>query len=268
MESDALSTVKENWRLFLILLFSVVISEAIGHKKITTFFGVIVLFPMLYAMILGFFFNPRIIKFVREENLGIIQSLTMTGIALLAAKMGTTIGERLPLLLELGWILFLQEFGHFTGTIIIALPFAVLMGLGRESIGASFTLAREYAIALIGEKYGINSPEGRGVLAQYFFGTLIGTIYFGLMAGWIDSLGFFNPIALAMASGVGSASMMAASASALIALHPELKQQILAISGASNLITVTLGLYLSTFLSLPLSEKLYKLLKRKNNADE
>ena len=58
-----------------------------------------------------------------------------------------------------------QEFGHFFGTMAIGLPIALLLGIKREAIGATFSVGREPSLAIIAEKYGMHSPEARGVLA-------------------------------------------------------------------------------------------------------
>lgn len=251
-----------NWRLYLALTLVVAVSEAIGPKKFQLGPGFILLLPIVYALILGFALHPRQIKFLRREDLAIIPRVTMLGIGLLAARIGTSLGPNLKLLLDLSLPLVVQEFGHFLGTVILGLPVAVLLGIGREAIGACFSVGREGAVALIGEKFGLQSPEGRGVLAQYFFGTLFGAIYFAFLAGWVDSLKIFHPLSLAMACGVGSASMMAASAGTLIASHPEMKEEITAVSGAANALTLMTGLYFTVFISLPLAQLLYSFLDR------
>ena len=84
------------------------------------------------------------------------------------------------------------------------MPIALLLGIKREAIGATFSVGREPSLAIIGEKYGMNSPEGRGVLAEYLTGTLFGALFIALVAGFIASLGIFDPRSLAMAAGVGS----------------------------------------------------------------
>jgi hypothetical protein len=44
-----------------------------------------------------------------------------------------------------------QEFGHFFGTMAISLPIALLLGIKREAIGATFSVGREPSLAIIGE---------------------------------------------------------------------------------------------------------------------
>jgi len=78
----------------------------------------------------------------------------------------------------------------------------------------------------------------------------------------MTSLHLFDPRSLAMASGVGSGSMMAA-ASGTIAAQSDAKsaQDIMALAAASNLITSTFGTYFTLFISLPLAIFAYKFLE-------
>lgn len=144
---------------------------------------------------------------------------------------------------------------------LIAMPLAVLVfKMGREAIGATYSIAREPNIAVISDRYGLKGPEGVGVMGTYVVGTMFGTLWFALMAGYLTSLELFDPRALAMACGVGSGSMVAACSAAIAGTLPELKDELMAFAGASNLMTYATGLYLSLFIALPLAEKLYALL--------
>ena len=122
------------------------------------------------------------------------------------AKLGLMVGGALPQVREAGWALVFQEFGHFFGTMAVGLPLALLLGIKREAIGATFSVGREPSLAIIGERYGMNSPEGRGVMAEYITGTVIGALFVALLAGFITSLNIFDPRSLAMGAGVGSAA--------------------------------------------------------------
>jgi cytochrome c biogenesis protein CcdA len=66
-----------------------------------------------------------------------------------------------------------------------------------------------------------------------------------------------------MASGVGSASMNAASLGPTLAAFPALETQIEAFAGFSNLLSFSIGIYIVIFLALPLTEKLYEFLEPK-----
>ena len=65
---------------------------------------------------------------------------------------------------------------------VFGLPVALLLGIKREAIGATFSVGREPSLAVIGEKYGMASPEGRGVLAEYMTGTIFGAVFVAILA--------------------------------------------------------------------------------------
>ena len=70
----------------------------------------------------------------------------------------------------------------------------------------------------------------------------------------------FDYRALAMSSGVGSASMMTAASSSLIALMPENETTIAAYAAASQLLTSFLGTYTMVFIAVPLQRFMYNLM--------
>jgi hypothetical protein len=253
----------KDWRLHLLVLVIVALTEWIGVFQFTVGPGVILLLPMLYAMLigLGLFFTP-VIKKAQALN---AEPLIVLGVTLLIAKIGVIIGPSLPKLIEAGPALLLQEFGNL-GTIFIALPIAVLLGLKRESIGMTHSVAREPNVGLIVDKYGFNSPEGRGVMAIYIFGTVFGAVFMGVISGFLATITPLHPLSFAMASGIGSGSMMAAASGSLVAAFPEFSDDIIAFAGASNLLSLSTGLYMSIFIGLPLTEKMYQLMTREKSS--
>ena len=172
---------------------------------------------------------------------------------------------KLQEILSIGWVFIIQEIGNL-GTVVIGLPIAVLIGLRREAIGATLGIGREGELAYISEKYTLNSDEGRGVLSMYIFGTLFGAIFFSIMAPIFLEIGF-KVESLAIASGVGSASMMTAASSALVAIHPEKAETIRAYAAASQLLTSFVGTFTMVFIAVPLQRFMYnKLTGGKKNA--
>lgn len=262
MTEQALNMWKD-WRLHLLVFAIVIVTEFIGIHQIPIGPGVILLLPMLYAVVIGIglYFTPL----VKEEQSFNAEPLVFISVALLIAKFGVQAGPALPQLIEAGPALILQELGNL-GTIFIALPLAIFLGLKRESIGMTHSVGREPNLALITDKYGLSSPEGRGVMAIYIFGTVFGSIFMGLASGLLATVTPIHPFSFAMATGIGSGSMAAASLGPLVATFPDMADTITAFSGASNLLTSVTGLYASIFIGLPLTEKLYKVFtKRKNN---
>lgn len=223
----------------------------------------IVLMPLIWGLVAGAIWGlsarrlpgaVRVDTPMQQLSAAILQPVLLIFIA----KLGLLVGGNLPTILASGWALVFQEFGHFFGTMLLGLPVALMLGIKREAIGATFSVGREPSLAIIGEKYGMDSPEGHGVLAEYVTGTVIGAVFIALLAGFVASLGIFNPLALAMGAGVGSGSMMAAAAGAIAAQETEeVGKQVAAFAAAANLITVTVGTYFTLFISLPFTVWLY-----------
>lgn len=248
----------KNVKLHLIALGLVIISELIGIISIPVGVGTIVLLPMLFAMILGIFTTPKFLKIAKEKEMDDAGSLIGLTLMLLMAKYGTNIGPTLPKILAASPALILQELGN-VGTVLLGIPLGVIvLGLKRETIGGAHSISREPNVALIGDKFGLDSEEGQGVLGVYIVGTVIGTIFIGLLASFLAVNTPLHPYSLAMASGVGSASMMTAGVGSLVAMYPEMEEMLTAFGASSNMLSGLDGLYMSLFIALPFSEWLYK----------
>lgn len=251
-------------RLFLTVLAIVIITELIGTKKINVGIATIVLLPMLYAVIIGVMVTPDVLgksistlkNVINSEEIALAGSLVTIALLPLGVKYGLLVGPNIVKVIQAGPALLLQELGNL-GTIFIGLPIALALGLRREAIGATVSICREPTLGIIAERYGIDSPEGTGVLATYLVGTVLGTVFYALL-GSIATLTKLHPYALAMACGMGSASMMTASAGALSATVPGMSDTILAYAATSNMLTGIDGVYAEVFLALPVINWLYK----------
>ena len=210
-----------NIKLHILVLILVVIAELIGTKSIPVGVGNIVLLPMLYAMILGVLMTPKFLKLAKEKEMDDAVSLIGLTLMLLMARYGTNIGPTLPQILAASPALILQEFGNL-GTVFFGIPIGVLIGLRREVIGGAHSIAREPNVALIGDMFGLDSEEGQGVLGVYIVGTVFGTIFMGLLVSFLAIATPLHPYSLAMATGVGSASMMTAGVGSLVAMFPDM----------------------------------------------
>lgn len=251
-------TILKFWPLHLTVLAITLIFEYINTITIPTPLGNILLLPMLFAMVAGLIiYLIKPIKWVKDEASNVSDTFVVVGISVFLAKVSITSGIELPKIFAAGPALILQEFGNL-GTIILALPFALLFGFKREAIGMTNSIGREPNVGLIASKYGLNSPEGRGVMTTYIVGTLVGTIFMGVMANFLGVSGILHPYALAMACGVGSGSMMAASSASLAASFPEMADQITAYAATSNVLSTADGIIMTVFLGLPMCEWLYK----------
>ncbi|KUO73084.1 MAG: hypothetical protein APF77_20665 [Clostridia bacterium BRH_c25] len=254
-EKSKVLTALKDWRLFLAVFVIVLISEKIGVIKIPL--GTMIsisLFPMLYSMIFGML--SYFTKVTQTEQSANAEGMVFLAVLPLIAKLGMMIGPSLPKLVNMGLAIALQEFGHI-GTILLALPIGILLGFRKELIGMTHSIGREANVSLIAEKYGIDSDEGRGVMTIYIVGTLFGTLFYGLMVPIFTLIPGIHVESWAMASGMGSGSMMAAASGALTNVYPDRANDIITYAGASQVLTTATGLYMSIFVLLPLTKKFY-----------
>lgn len=246
-----------NWKLHAIALIIVIICEMIGSKTINTPVGAIVLLPLIYAIAFGIVAGLPKLKLLTvadQEDSNIALSIA---VLVLLAKVGTTAGPTFFKIINSGLALILQEIGN-VGTALLAIPVGVALGLKREVVGGAHSISRDTNLALVSEIYGMDSPEGRGVLGVYLYGSLFGTIIVGVLTSLVASWGIFSVEALSMATGVGSTGFTAAGTASLINLFPAQEQSILAFSAASSLLTGFDAVYISLFIGLPLSRWIYK----------
>lgn len=254
-------------QIFVLALIVATLSEWFGPLPIDLGVGKVVLLPMIWALLIGLVLGlsskrlPGPLKLSLESQ-HLAAAILSSALFLFIAKLGLLVGGSLPKLAEAGWALALQEVGNLIGCILLGMPVALLLGIKREAIGATFSIGREPGLAIIGERFGMDSPEGRGVLAEYITGTLIGAIFISLLAGFVTSLDIFHPLALAMGAGVGSGSMTAAAVGAIAAQQtPEMAENVATFAAAANLIATTVGTYLTLFISLPLAVYAYRVLE-------
>lgn len=258
---------KTHTKLHITILVLVIICELIGTHSFKLGPGKVVLLPMLFAVVIGIIITPdvlgKVIKWLKSivsmKECKLAAPLLVIALMPLGVKYGTLVGPAIPVIIKAGPAFILQELGNL-GTILLALPIALLLGLKREAIGATVSICREPTLGVISEYYGINSSEGSGVLGTYLCGTIFGTIFFGVLGGMAVATGL-HPLALAMACGMGSASMMTASSASLVTVLPEMKEMILAYAATSNLLTGVTGIYMVLVIGLPLTNKLYSILQ-------
>lgn len=258
--SNLKQRLQKEWKIYVGALVLVVIADAIGKFEIPIGPGKLILFPIFYALILGVVLGPQALKVFKPEEVKAASKLVLVTIGPFIAKLGITAGENISAVFSAGPALFLREIGNLT-PIFIALPVALLLGMKRESIGACHSLNREVNLALISDVYGADSAESRGSLSIYIVGGMVGTLYFGFMATVCAATGLWSPEALAMASGVGAAIMMAAASASLASIYPGQAEQLMALAGASAALTSIIGIYMGLFVALPLCNWLYKRLE-------
>jgi hypothetical protein len=251
----------------LALVIALVV-QFIGRADINIGIGSIIIFPMVWGLILGLLVSIQKFKPLGLDLQRVAAALVGVAVMLLVARLAFNIGPSVPTLLQAGPALLLQEIGHLLGTVALTLPLAVMLRMGKATVGATFSLDREPSFAMVSEKYGPDSDQYRGVLAMYVFGTLFGAVFITLLTSLVANWKIFDPLALAMGAGVGSGSMMAASAASIVAAYPAEEEAILGLAAVSNLITTILGVYVGIYIALPLADRFYNALTRKQAARE
>jgi Protein of unknown function (DUF3100) len=265
--APAMPTGAPRWRAYTPVvalgLLLTAVAELLGDHTLDLGIGEVTLYPLIWGILLGGAASMQ-----RKRPLPIPLQKAAThfvevGVLLLAALLSFIVGQELPVLADAGPALLLQELGHLFGTVLFSLPVAVMLRMGRPTVGACFSIDREGSFAMVSERYGPDSDEYRGVLAMYIFGTVFGALYVTLLASYLASTGIFDPLALAMGTGVGSGSVMAASSAAIAAQFPAMTDQVLALAALGNLIASVLGLYVGLYVALPMAERFYRLLTRR-----
>lgn len=251
------------WWLLAVVLAVTALTEWIGPMSIPLGPANIVILPMLVALLLTTLLAAWHARMPAALQLDLplqryADRLLNTALLLFIVKLGLMAGANMQALREVGWALAFQELGHAFGTMVLALPLALLLGIKREAVGATFSIGRETGMVIIGQRYGMQSAEGRGVLAEYITGTVLGAVFISLLASVVASLGVFDLRSLAMGAGIGSGSMMAAALGPItVGQSPEFARELTAIAGAANLIAGVVGFYFAAFVTLPLCNWLY-----------
>ena len=243
-----------DWKIHLLALILTLVAEFIGTQSFSLGPLAFSLFPMLYVLIFGAILG--IAKAIPKQMMEEASPYITISVMMLTAKTGASIGPNLVALFQSGPALILQEFGNL-GTALLALPIAILvLRMDRSAVGCTFSISRETSIAIVADRYGLDSPEGVGVMGGYITGTVLGTLFYGIMVSFLCSLNIFHPYSLAMACGTGSASMMSASLAAVVTAHPEMEQTLTAYASASNMLSTVDGLYMSLF--IPICDWMYR----------
>lgn len=257
---STMARMKAEYKIFILAFVFIVIADSIGQIQVPLGPGTLVLFPIFYSLIMGVISGPEVLKIFNKKEVKAASKLVIVAICPFIAKLGINAGASLEVILSAVPALVLQEIGNL-GTIFLALPFALLLGLKREAIGATHSINRESNLALITDMFGPDSPETRGSLSIYVVGGMVGTIYFGFMTTMVAALHIFHPYALGMASGVGAGILMASATASLALIYPDMAAELSALASTSETISGITGIYVAIFVGIPLTKKLYQLLE-------
>ena len=257
---STMARLKAEYKIFILAFVFIVIADSIGQIQVPLGPGTLILFPIFYSLIMGVISGPEVLKIFNKKEVKAASKLVIVAICPFIAKLGINAGASIEVILSAGPALILQEIGNL-GTIFLALPFALLLGLKREAIGATHSINRESNLALITDMFGPDSPETRGSLSIYVVGGMVGTIYFGFMTTMVAALHIFHPYALGMASGVGAGILMASATASLALIYPDMAAELSALASTSENISGITGIYVAIFVGIPLTKKLYQLLE-------
>ena len=252
--------IRSEYRLYLLAFLFILAAESIGTFRVPVWKGTFIVFPIFYAILMGILSGPEVLRILDHHHVKSASKLVIVAILPFIAKLDINAGAQIRIVLAAGPALLLQELGNL-GTIFLALPVALLLGLKEEAIGATYSINRETNLALTQDVFGSDSPQARGSLSVYIVGGMIGTIYFGFMASMIASTGYFHPYALGMASGVGAGIMMSASVASLSEISPAQAESIAALASTSETLSGITGIYVAIFVGIPLTQKLYAVLE-------
>lgn len=250
------------WKVYVAAVIIAIICDTIGTIQFNVGIGTMTILPMVFATIFGGLLGPDLLKMFKTEESKLGGSMVLVVLAPFMAKMGISAGANLAKLVSVGPALILQEFGNL-GTILFSLPLALVMGLKEEAIGACYSINRDSNLGLTTDICGPDAPETKGTFAVYIVGSIIGTVFISILAGIVASWNIFHPLAMGMACGVGSGSMMSAAAGTLGKVYPQFADDIMVMGGASDMLTGITGIYMGTFIGLPLTRKLYAVLEPK-----
>ena len=142
-------------QIFALALVISALSEWLGPLPIELGVGKVVLLPMIWALLIGLVLGlcakrmPAPLKLsLHSQHLA--AAVLSFALFLFIAKLGLLVGGSLPQLAEVGGGLALQELGNLVGCVALGMPVALLLGIKREAIGATFSIGREPGLAIIG----------------------------------------------------------------------------------------------------------------------
>lgn len=189
----------KEYKLHIAVLVIILLAELVIRKQTLTFsndlYGSLSIGfqPFVFAMLLGLIaYLAKPIKWVKEKEAETASGTMLIFIGPLLAKLAIASGHSINEILAVGPAMLLQEFGNI-GTMIIALPVALLLGFKREAVGMTHSIGREQNMGLMVDRYGFNSDETRGVLMIYIIGTVIGSVVIGPLTGHFGKCITYQP---------------------------------------------------------------------------
>lgn len=142
-------------QLWILVAFAILLAagaQLIGPLVIPIGIASVTLLPMIWGLLAGSVVSGQRFRPFPIDLQHAATSLMGVGVLVLGARLSFEIGPQLPVVLQAGPALLLQEVGHLLGTIALALPLAVLLKMGPATIGATFSIDRETSFAMVSER--------------------------------------------------------------------------------------------------------------------
>ncbi len=122
-DTPAALITRGHWTTVIFLSVAVsAVSVLIGTVKIQLGPAAVVLFPIIWAVVIGAILGTQRFRPISPAARSVASLLLEIGIIVFLARLGTQIGPTLMKLGGIGPAIALQEVGHIFGTVIIALP--------------------------------------------------------------------------------------------------------------------------------------------------
>ena len=128
---STMARLKAEYKIFILAFVFIVIADSIGQIQVPLGPGTLILFPIFYSLIMGVLSGPEVLKIFNKKEVKAASKLVIVAICPFIAKLGINAGASIEVILSAGPALILQEIGNL-GTIFLAMPFALLLGLKRS----------------------------------------------------------------------------------------------------------------------------------------
>lgn len=136
-----------------------IIAELIGPLQFKVMGIDVKILTMIWVIIMGILLSPTLLgkvipplkKFISNAEIKRAPFLLSLTLYPLGIMFGINAGPKVGIVLQAGPALLFQEAGNMM-TMLIALPLGLLLGLGRSAVGGTFSLCRDTALGIIGDK--------------------------------------------------------------------------------------------------------------------
>ena len=144
---------KQYSSFFLCVILCCLAAEFIGPIKLSLGRFTVTFLPLLYAMLLMLvLYLAKPVRGVGKAYVPAASRMLSMGVVFAMAKLGISSGASIKEMISASPILILQNIGNI-GTVLFALPIALILGMKREAVGMSYALSREPNVALIADMY-------------------------------------------------------------------------------------------------------------------